>query len=99
MTIPAESRYGSDVTITAATLRRLVKARDQIHAEVQRGPTLEELAETAGLSRAFLARSFGETFGTPPHQYLVQLRLDRAKRALASGASGTETCYEVGFES
>jgi AraC-like DNA-binding protein len=77
----------------------LVRARDLIHAHSQRGPSLDDLAREAGLSRAFLARSFCRTFGTPPHQYLTQLRLDQAKRALARGASVIEACLEVGFTS
>lgn len=87
------------MAISRATLRRLVRVRDVLHASVQRGATLDELAAESGLSRGFLVRSFGRAFGAPPHQYLVQLRLERAKRALARGASVTETCFEVGFES
>jgi AraC-like DNA-binding protein len=82
-----------------ATLQRLVRARDFLHAEASRGPTLDELAGAAGLSRAHLARQFAQTFGVPPHQYLVQLRLDQAKRALAAGDRVTDVCYQVGFES
>lgn len=82
-----------------ATLHRLVRARDVLHASVERGATLDELAAASGLSRGFLVRSFTQTFGLPPHRYLVQLRLERAKRALAVGRSVTETCLEVGFES
>lgn len=80
-------------------LQRLVQARDLLHAEVARGPSLAELATTSRISRAHFARQFAETFGVSPHQYLIELRLDQAKRALARGASVTETCYEVGFES
>jgi AraC-like DNA-binding protein len=82
-----------------ALLRRLVRARDLLHAEAARNPTLEDLAEAAGLSRAHLARNFTQTFGVSPHQYLVQLRLDQARRALAAGTSVTEVCRDVGFES
>ncbi len=82
-----------------ATLRRLVRARDLLHAEATRGPTLDELAGATGLSRAHLARQFAQTFGLPPRQYLVQLRLDQAKRALAARDSVTDVCYQVGFES
>lgn len=81
------------------TLQRLLRARDLLHADAERGPTLDELAGAAGLSRAHLARQFAQTFGVPPHKYLVQLRLDRAKRALAAGESVTDVCYQVGFES
>ena len=84
---------------SGALLRRLVKARDLLHADVSRGLTLDDLARASGLSRAHLARQFADTFGVPPHQYLVQLRLDLAKRALATGASVTSVCHDVGFES
>ena len=80
-------------------LQRLVRARDHLHAELARGPSLDELARTAGLSRAHFAREFADTFGIAPHQYLVALRIDAAKRALAAGSSVTDTCFEVGFES
>lgn len=80
-------------------MHRLVRARDLLHASVQRGPTLDELAAASGLSRGFLARTFAQTFGVPPHRYLVELRLEHAKRALARGASVTQACLEVGFES
>lgn len=84
---------------SGALLRRLLKARDLLHADVSRGITLDQLAAATGLSRAHLARQFADTFGVPPHQYLVQLRLDLAKRALARGATVTEVCHDVGFES
>jgi AraC-like DNA-binding protein len=80
-------------------LRRLVRARDLIHAELHRGPTLDELAREAGLSRAHLARQFAAAFGMPPHRYLTRLRIDHAKRALAVGTSVTDVCADVGFES
>jgi AraC-like DNA-binding protein len=85
--------------VSRATLRRLVRARDLLHADVRRGATLPELAAASGLSRAFLARTFAQTFGVPPHRYLVALRLAEAKRSLARGASVTEACLDAGFES
>ena len=85
--------------ISRATLRRLVRARDLLHADVARGPTLDELAVASGLSRGFLARSFAQAFGVPPHRYLVELRIEQVKRTLARGTSVTEACLEVGFAS
>lgn len=85
--------------ITGATLRRVVRARDYLHDEVSRGPTLDELARVAGLSRAHLARAFSSTFGISPHQYLLNLKIERAKAELARGASVTDACFAVGFES
>lgn len=77
-------------------LRRLVRARDHLHAH---NASLVELAQVAGLSRAHFAREFARTFGVSPHQYQVQLQLDRAKRALAAGTPVTEVCFELGYAS
>jgi AraC-like DNA-binding protein len=82
-----------------AVLQRLLRARDYLHAQLHAGPTLAELARESGLSRAHLAREFAASFGVPPHQYLMQLRFDRAKRALAAGDRVTDVCLELGFES
>ncbi|HEY4240638.1 MAG TPA: AraC family transcriptional regulator [Kofleriaceae bacterium] len=82
-----------------ALLQRLVRARDYLHARLADQPSLDELAREVRLSRAHFAREFAATFGTPPHQYLVQLRVDRAKRALAAGTPVTDVCYELGFAS
>jgi AraC-like DNA-binding protein len=82
-----------------AVLQRLVRARDLLHANLKDGPTLDELAHVTGLSRAHLARQFAATFGVPPHRYLLQLRVEQAKRSLAAGASVTEVCADVGFAS
>lgn len=82
-----------------AVLQRLVRARDYLHAELAGEPRLEDLAREAGLSRAHLAREFAATFGVPPHRYLVQLRIEHARRALAAGGRVTDVCAEVGFES
>lgn len=84
---------------SGVTLQRLVRARDFLHAELRRGPTLDEVADASGLSRAHLARQFAATFGVPPHQYLMGLRLAHAKRVLATGGSVTDACFEVGLES
>src|SRR4051812_50131713 len=84
---------------SGVVLQRLVRARDYLHAEMHRAPTLDDLAREAGLSRAHLARQFAATFGLAPRQYLIKLRLEHAKRRLALGAAVTEVCYELGFES
>ena len=82
-----------------AVLQRLVRARDYLHAELAAKPSLDDLARVAGLSRAHLARQFAELFGVSPHQYLVQIQIDHAKRSLAAGTSVTDVCYGLGFES
>jgi len=48
---------------------------------------LETLAKTARLSVSHFARSFRDTVGLPPHHYVLQRRIDRAREMLI----GTET--------
>ena len=46
--------------------------------------TLQELADLLGLSRAYLCTAFRLTTGYTPHAFLVQLRMDEARRLLRS---------------
>ena len=80
-------------------LRRLLRAHALMHDACAEPLSLEALAREARLSRFFFVRSFRAAFGVTPHQYLTRLRLERAKRALARGASVTEVCFDVGFAS
>ena len=63
-------------------------------------PTIEELARELRISPFHFIRQFEAVFGVTPHQYRIQVRLDRAKRLLAmQRRSVTEVCMEVGFSS
>jgi AraC-like DNA-binding protein len=84
---------------SGAALRRLVRARDVVHHRVEDGVSVVELAHEAGLSRAHFLRSFAHVFGVTPHEYLVRLRIERARLLLARGTPVTETCMSDGFSS
>jgi AraC-like DNA-binding protein len=60
-------------------------------------PTLEELAAGLGIGPFALSRAFRAVHGLPPHAYLNQLRVDRARMLLASGRRAGEVAVEVGF--
>jgi len=85
--------------VPPATFARLARARERLHDAPDLAPRVDELAAEVGLSRAHFLRSFALAFGVTPHAYLTEVRLDRAKRALARGASVTEACFDVGFSS
>jgi AraC family transcriptional regulator len=57
---------------------------------------LEELARIAGISRFHFAREFKRTTGTSPHQYLIKLRIERAKALLTESKM---PLVEVGLRS
>ena len=80
--------------------RRLCRARDLVHERCSERLTVAQLALTAGVSRYHFLRLFRDAFGETPHQYLMRVRLDRARKLLAGdAASVTEVCMEVGFSS
>lgn len=82
------------------TFRRLCRARDLLASNYQSIISLEEAAREACLSSFHFHRLFTSTFGRTPHEFLTQLRIDRAKHLLARGEmSITEICYEVGYSS
>lgn len=63
-------------------------------------PTIDELAREVHVSPFHFNRQFLAVFGVTPHQYRIQVRLDRAKQMLAKGdRSVTEVCMDVGFSS
>ena len=60
--------------------------------------TLDELAGEAGLSPAHFARAFKESVGRAPHQHLLTLRLDRARRLLDAPDAGlSDIALRTGF--
>ncbi|MCC4309143.1 AraC family transcriptional regulator [Alcanivorax marinus] len=73
------------------------RAREYLHAHLAEDIGLDHLAAAAGVDRFRLSRSFKAAFGVPPHAYLVQLRLVRARRLLAAGGSPAEVAAAVGF--
>jgi len=80
--------------------RRLHRAKDYAAALFDRPLALEEMAQVACLSPNHFLRTFKQTFAQTPHQYVTQLRLERARRLLAqTERSITDICFEIGFES
>ncbi|WP_245505163.1 AraC family transcriptional regulator [Neorhizobium sp. S3-V5DH] len=58
---------------------------DHINANLDKPLPVGELAEIVGLSRAHFSRSFAESEGVPPAEYVLQQRLQRAAKLLTKG--------------
>lgn len=69
-----------------------------IDAKLDSNLSVEFLASEVTLSPAHFARAFRETFGLPPHRYLLHLRLERARRMLdAENAVLADVAQRAGF--
>ncbi len=60
-------------------------------------PTLERLATDLGTSPFALLRAFRAAYGMPPHTWLTDARVRRARRLLDAGTTPSEAAVTVGF--
>jgi transcriptional regulator GlxA family with amidase domain len=75
----------------------VLRARDYLVAMVEQSPSLDELARLTGMNKFVLLRHFKRRFGTTPHQYLIALRVERARVLLASGVPPVAVAATLGF--
>ncbi|MBX9668330.1 MAG: AraC family transcriptional regulator [Candidatus Obscuribacterales bacterium] len=80
--------------------RRLYIARDYMLSDLSQKQNLEQIATLAGFAPHHFLRLFKEVFATTPHQYLLSMRLEKAKALLHhSKLSVNEICADTGFAS
>jgi AraC family transcriptional regulator len=78
-----------------AVLRR---AKEFLHDQMDRNPGVTELSSAVGMNVDHFSRMFKRSTGLAPHQYLGNIRLERAKRLLVEGRSAIiEIAYEIGY--
>jgi AraC-like DNA-binding protein len=70
---------------------------DLLHDRLAEPPALAELAAITGLSQFALLRAFRSETGLPPHAYLNQLRVRRARSMLDDGLAPAEVAAVTGF--
>ena len=73
------------------------EAREYLEAHLAENVSLNTLADLVGLNRAYLIRTFKRSVGIPSYTYLIQRRVEHAKRLLRTGVSPAQTALEVGF--
>lgn len=81
----------------AATAPDIRHAKAMIDDDPAAGHTLASLAREAGLSRFQLLRAFEKTTGLTAHAYIVQRRVDLARRLIADGVSLAGAAADSGF--
>jgi AraC-like DNA-binding protein len=78
----------------------LAKSLREIHEDVSRRWTIEQLARVAGMSRSVFAERFTRKVGMPPMQYLLEWRMAIAKNLLLTERpSLAEVAERVGYQS
>ncbi len=93
----AEQRRTPECRPASGEPRAVSRAREYLDECFAEDVSLRKLAEVVGLSRYHLIRTFRENVGLPPHAYLTQVRLRRARKQLAVGEPIAAVAQGVGF--
>lgn len=78
--------------------RRIVQAKLFIDAHYAENIELFTIADEAYYSKFHFIRKFKEVYQKTPHQYLILVRVENAKKLLTQGLSVASVCTAVGFE-
>ncbi|TXS38638.1 AraC family transcriptional regulator [Streptomyces sp. OR43] len=81
----------------AAGARDAARARAVLESRMSQPPTLEALATELGTSPFALLRAFKKQYGMPPHTWLTDARVRRARRMLDAGTAPAAAAAAVGF--
>lgn len=73
------------------------QVRDRLADDLLNPPTLTDMAIMAGLSKYQLLRRFEETYGVPPHSWLLLQRAERARCLIQDGLSLAQAAASCGF--
>ncbi|MFC7302614.1 AraC family ligand binding domain-containing protein [Streptomyces monticola] len=93
-------RYGSalpDRALRTAGCRNAARARDLLEERMAEPPSLEALATELGTSPFALLRAFKSEYGMPPHTWLTNARVRRARALLDGGTPPADAAAAVGF--
>lgn len=77
--------------LTVATM-----IRNYIHERYQSNIKLDDISKISGLSQFHTLKIFKSLYGIPPHQYLINLRVEKAKELLLNHSS-TDVAFKTGF--
>ena len=93
------SRYGRHAAVPVDTREHLAvsRVRDYLSDNFAADIGLDELAATAGLSRAHMIRAFRKAFHITPHAYLTDVRVRQARRLLTLGKPLADVALDCGF--
>ncbi|MFD8544412.1 AraC family transcriptional regulator [Streptomyces sp. NPDC059649] len=93
-------RYGGPLparTPRSAGARNAARARAVLEERMTDPPSLEQLAHDLGTSPFALLRAFKAAYGMPPHAWLTDARVRRARALLEAGHAPADTAVAVGF--
>lgn len=92
-----DKNVNKDIFIGGLSTQQRRKVRAFIFEQISNRITIESLAKEVGLSPFHFAREFKQTFGMSPAQFILRLRLEKARKLMRTDISLSEVSVECGF--
>ena len=83
--------------LEGGAVQHVARVRERLADELLAAPSLDELAALAQVGKYQLLRRFTRAYGLPPHAWLLQERVARARSAIRAGASLAQAAARSGF--
>lgn len=101
MTFYAETlqRLNRDHYPNAQLTKQVIQAKRFIDGHYAEAIGLDRIAAEAAYSKFHFIRCFKALYGRTPNQYLMTVRIEKAKQLLQTGDSVTGVCHAIGFDS
>jgi AraC-like DNA-binding protein len=77
----------------------VMQAKNFIETHFAEEINIDQIAGKACFSKYHFIRLFKSIYYQTPHQYLMEIRIDKAMQLLGAGKTIKEACYLVGFTS
>jgi len=92
-------RYGKvNEGRTMSSVDKLIsQARDYIQENIRGVITLDEISDEVNISKFHFLRLFREQVGVTPYQYVLNYRVNQARKALDKSSSLNDVVYDYGF--
>ena len=80
--------------------KRIQKVLDYIHTNINSAMEIRDMADVACMSEFHFIRIFSELCGCTPYQYIIKLRIDKAKKLISRNSySINEISQACGYDS
>lgn len=80
-------------------IQQIVQAKSFMDKHSGEKLNLDKIAKEANFSKFHFIRAFKSVYGRTPHQYLITVRIQKAKILLEKGFKVTDVCFLIGFDS
>jgi AraC-like DNA-binding protein len=96
ITVHSESRF-STIDSTSAIHSKIHRAISYLTENYHQNISLSEVSLLSGLSEFHFVRTFRKATGLPPYEYLVSIRVEKARKLLSKGIPIVEVAAQSGF--